>query len=117
MRYRWLPLLLFALMFAIPALAGTDPTRPETYAASPPAVSKARPALTLSAILLAPARHLAVINGVPRATGEHFDGQVLEQIAPNSVRVRDRWGVRILHLSPQTIKTPVRQLPARETDG
>lgn len=112
-----LPLVLLILVLATPAAAGVDPTRPPVATPSASKPAPARKALSLSAILWASDRHLAVINGMPRAVGERFDGMVLEHVTPERALVRDRWGVRTLHLHPDTIKIPARSLPARETDG
>ena len=111
-----LVLCLLSLTLA-PAIAGVDPTRPESAAETTATSPPPRTALSLSAILLSSDRHLAVINGVPRAVGARFDGVVLERIAPDRVQVRDRWGVRTLQLLPSPVKLPARPLPARETDG
>ena len=66
-----------------------DPMRPFVAAAPGAAAEAAGPRFALTAVLIAPTRRVAVVNGKPYVLGEAVDGAEIVAIAPESVRLRE----------------------------
>lgn len=77
-----------------------DPMRP--FGAGPPAGSAetapSRPRFVLTAVLIAPARRVAVVNGAPRLEGETVDGATIVAIERGAVRLREGGVERVVSL-------------------
>jgi len=101
---------LFAL--ALMARAGDappDPTRPEVAVAAPTDAPAAASRFELRAVLIGPARRVAVINGHAVGVGETVDGAEVLSIDTGRARIRTPEGEQELELA-----SAVRVRPAGE---
>ena len=74
-----------------------DPMRP-FGAASPGVAAAAKPRFELSAVLISPARRVAIVNGKPYSRGAVVDGAEIVAIDPGVVRLRENGIERELFL-------------------
>jgi MSHA biogenesis protein MshK len=77
-----------------------DPMRP--FGARPAGAAAesvpSKPRFVLTAVLIAPSRRVAVVNGAPRLEGEAVDGATIVAIEPRAVRLRERGVERVVTL-------------------
>ncbi len=66
-----------------------DPMRPFGRASSAGAAVAAVPRFALTAVLIAPTRRIAIVNGEPYSQGETVDGAEIVAIEPGAVRFRE----------------------------
>jgi len=82
-----------------------DPTRPEIIAAT--TGNTAQDQLILSAIIISPDRHVAVINGTVLKVGDNIGNATIVLIAPNKVQLQGPSDKITLFLLDQSLKQPV----------
>lgn len=77
-----------------------DPMRPFGADAAPGAAAAAvaGPRFALTAVLVAPTRRVAIVNGKPYFEGETIDGAEIVAIELDSVRVREGGADRVITL-------------------
>ena len=84
-----------------------DPMRPFQAEVAGAAEAAARaPRFVLTAVLIAPQRRVAVVNGRPRRLGDHVDGAEITLIEPHAVHLRDGSDEIVVRLRG-TIRTAV----------
>jgi hypothetical protein len=77
-----------------------DPMRPPGADVAPGAAAAAAagPRFALTAVLVAPTRRVAIVNGKPYFEGETIDGAEIVAIELDSVRVREDGAERVITL-------------------
>ena len=76
-----------------------DPTQPYRPVAGEPGTSaEPAPRFRLTAVLIAPSRRVAVVNGKPYQQGQRVDGAEIVSIEAHSVQLRDGNADLVLHL-------------------
>ena len=89
------------------AAALEDPTRPADFVGTVDAEGSQQaqePAWTVSSILIAKDRRIAVINGITVRQGDEVDGARVIRILPTAVRLRDSVGTFAVKLLPAQVK-------------
>jgi hypothetical protein len=93
-----------AILGALLAVAGAvhadeapvrDPMRPFGGGAATGAAVAAKPRFALTAVLIAPTRRVAIVNGKPYVQGETVDGAEIVAIEQDAVRLREH-GTQLL---------------------
>lgn len=69
-------------------------------AAAGAAVAASAPKFALTAVLIAPTRRVAILNGKPLVVGETVDGAEIVAIERDAVRLRDRGKDLVISLAP-----------------
>jgi hypothetical protein len=76
-----------------------DPMRPfGAVAAAGAAVAASAPRFALTAVLIAPTRRIAIVNGKPYTQGATIDGAELVAIEHEVVRLRENGTELVIHL-------------------
>jgi hypothetical protein len=77
-----------------------DPMQPFVAVAGEPGGTSATPAprFRLTAVLIAPSRRVAIVNGKPCQEGQRVDGAEIVSIEAHDVRLRDGRSELTLHL-------------------
>ena len=76
-----------------------DPMRPfGSVAAAGAAVAASTPRFALTAVLIAPTRRVAILNGKPRVHGDVVDGAEIVAIERDAVRLREQGAELVIHL-------------------
>ncbi|HUQ53208.1 MAG TPA: hypothetical protein VM692_13365 [Gammaproteobacteria bacterium] len=75
-----------------------DPMRPFGSVAAAAAAAAKAPRFAMTAVLIAPSRRVAIVNGKPYAQGATVDGAEIVAIEHDVVRLRERGAELVIHL-------------------
>ncbi len=110
--YRGAPGLLLAvclLSLGQSAWALSDPTRPPQAREASRAAAPARPHWSVSSVMIAPGRRLAVVNGRTVGVGDRVGGARVLAVLTDGVRLRRGRHEFTVALLPRSIKRPSRR--------